>query len=819
MSGHSHTSVSPALRAMGHTGVAAGIVAFSCGVILLYRLTLLPPYPWLIGLSLAALGLAYRRGRCSGFVVLLAWALCGMAWASWQAGHRLQEQLPAGLEGQPLEVSGYVCNLPEPGSFDSLRFNFCVLEWHAAADAMPESRLPETLRLAWYGREGKTLPGQRLRLQVVLKRPHGNLNSAGFRYEDWLFRHGFRATGSVRAVKADPSLGCGLTCLYHSWHQKVAAGVGAQFGSAERFPLIASLLIGYRGYLGQAHWETLKATGTIHLVAISGLHLGLVAVAAGLLARWILMLVPARCLSARRSRVAVFSVVVLCSAFYALLAGFTVPTRRALVMVVVGGSYLLLARQTSAWRPFLLALGLVLVFDPFAPLDQGFWLSFTAVGVLLLVFAGRVSSPGWLKGLVIAQFAVFAGLWPVLSQFDQTQPVAGVLANLVAIPWLSLVVMPVLFAAAAATAVSGGALAAWVVPLMDAPLSLLWQWLEWVQALPVNTMQTFALPSNAGWLTGLLALMTVLALRAPVPGFRAMVVAVVVAWLGAATLARQPVNPEPGISEVRVLDVGQGLSVLVRSGRQVLLYDTGPAVDGVFSSVESVLLPGLRALGVRQLDYLVVSHGDNDHAGGLPLVLGALDVGKIISGEPGVIAGRIADVAPVESCRSMSVNLGDLRLDFWRSEQPKNGNDASCVVRIVQEKSDTEILLTGDISKAVEAEMLADPSAGWVSRKSAHRVILAPHHGSKTSSSARFLDAVQPDQVIYTAGYRHRFGHPHPDVTARYRSLGARALNTACSGQLVISLHDNGPEIREMRHTAPFWIAGAGQARDQCKIP
>src|SRR5690554_2694069 len=484
-----------------------------------------------------------RQKLLQGVTRLFALVLLGLAWASWHSEARLAERLPGDIEGKRVELSGYVCELPQAGSFDSLRFSICGVSWAEEVQQSAGQLLPGRIRLSWYGRNDQTLPGHRLRLEVVLKRPHGNLNHEGFRYEDWLFRKGYRATGSVRAVALDQDLHCSWHCRYHAWHQTVAEQVHRHFSDASEYPLIASLLIGHRGYLTDRHWQTLRATGMIHLVAISGLHLGLVAVGAGLVARRFTMSVPAHWLDERRRRIAGFALVILCCLFYALVAGFTVPTRRALIMVLVGGWYLLLARETSVWRPFCAALFLVLLLDPFAPLDQGFWLSFGAVAVLLAIFSGRLAGPGWLKGLVLAQVAVFAGLWPLLSGLGQSQPLAGLVANLVAIPWVSLVVMPVLFAGALLVLVSGGAATGWVSSLFDGVLGLLMAWLQWVEQLasPVAVLT----PDASPLLLALLAAVVVLLLRFPDRVFRLTAVALVGAWAAMAVLTRPGgVNPE-----------------------------------------------------------------------------------------------------------------------------------------------------------------------------------------------------------------------------------------------------------------------------------
>ncbi|WP_372966070.1 DNA internalization-related competence protein ComEC/Rec2 [Marinobacter sp.] len=796
----------------------AGILAFCCGIILLYRFAVLPPYQWLFLLLIVLLPLLFlESSRLHAVFVWLMWAGVGLSWAAWHADSRLTNILPSELEGIPLTVSGYVCDLPQPGSFNSLRFTLCVHRWHQPPEMEVEAALPLKVRLAWYGSAHKVLPSQQLKLLVVLKRPHGTLNHAGFRYEDWLFRHGVRATGSVRKLESAPEVPCRLDCTYRAWHRGMAAIVERYFGAAEHYPLIASLLMGNRGHLSPDHWVTLKATGTIHLVAISGLHLGLVALASGMIGRRMMLLAPSGMLSEHRIRNVVFAMVLLCCLIYGLLAGMTVPTQRALVMVVVGGWYILKAQEISPWYPFVVALGLVLLVDPFAPLDQGFWLSFAAVALLLSVFAGRLGAPGWLAGLVIAQCAVFAGLWPILDELGQGQPAAGLIANMVAIPWVSFVVMPVLFLGSLLTLASGGVLADVSINLFDAVLGVLWFALEMAQSMPMPELRSVSLPVL---LT--LAVITVIAVRFPDGRFRVISGLAILSWLvlglPAAPEASNSSVPEP---EVRIWDVGQGLSVLVRSGQEVLLYDTGPEVEGVFSAVESVLIPNLKALGVKRLDRLVISHGDSDHSGGLPQLLAKTSVGLLSSGEPEKVQQklRVESRPDVALCSQETHRLGNLELSFWRSHSGRSGNDASCVLRVLHPESETDLILAGDVSRKVEAEMLADPEAGWLSGFEGRRILIAPHHGSKTSSSTAWIAAARPDWVVYTAGYQHRFGHPHRDVVQRYMEAGAYALNTACSGQLTITFTAGGPEIDEARGGGPFWISGPGLTRDQCKIP
>ena len=674
--------------------------------------------------------------------------------------------------------------------------------------------MPSLLRLSWYGYKPSGLPAHRLQLDVVLKRPHGSLNPAGFRYESWLFRAGYRATGSIKAGQYDPNVSCRWHCQYQRLHIGLVDWVRQRFSEAEQFPLIASLLVGYRGHLNTQAWDTLKATGTVHLVAISGLHLGLVALGAGWLSRWLLLLLPGSCFSETQRHRTVYATVVLCCVLYALAAGFTVPTRRALIMVIVGGWAILCARQTSVWGALIIALGLVLFSDPFAPLDQGFWLSFGAVAVLVGVFAGRLSSSGWFYSLLIAQFAIFAGLWPVLGAFGQQQPVAGAVANLIAIPWVSLVVMPVLVSGGLLTA-AFPSMAGLIGQLFDIVLGALWYVLSWLADCPFPEV----LPSTAE-IVGL-AVLVMCAILMPFGSFRLVVLPVIALWAGLEVTQNRPPNTPVTSPKISVLDVGQGLSVLIQDGAHVLLYDTGPEVKGVFSAVDSVLLPNLRAAGIQKIDTLVISHADSDHSGGLALLVKALEVVRIVTGEPEKIREKLHGIIspPVSPCQNGSESLGSLSVNYWKAPGVTSGNDASCVVGVVHGVSGIEWILPGDLTKKREHLFLDDLAKRAPQVLPNTRVVIAPHHGSKTSSSAPWVDALRPDIVIYSAGYRHRYGHPHRDVTARYRQVGTRQLNTACSGLLDMTIDGNGLVVREMRQASPFWISGKGLARSECQIP
>lgn len=789
--------------------MSGNLAAFACGVILLYTFPMLPPLPWLIAAAFPLVWAALHIQRLARLAVLLLSVLTGVTWASWHASDRLQQVLPASLEGQVVSVSGYLCNIPAHGSFNSLRFNFCITHWHRGDSSLVSAgELPRTVRLAWYGNGDKRLPGHRLRLDVVLKKPHGAMNPAGFRYETWLFRKGFRATGTVRDVAEAPAVSCTAHCQYAAWRLDLADSLASVMGEAEHYPLLASLLMGHRGAMTAEHWAVLKATGTIHLVAISGLHLGLVAIGAGFLARRLITFLPAGYPAPQRQRYLVLGVVAIACLLYALAAGFTVPTRRALIMVLVAGWIWLKGRQVSAWHGLALALFLVVLTDPFAPLDQGFWLSFGAVSVLVLVFAGRLAPPRWLAALALAQAAVFVGLWPILSVLDQGQPYSGLLANLFAIPWVSFVVMPLLMAGTALVWCVPGSRDA-VLLVFDGALEVLWGVLNWLASL--------ALPDSGAdvGLAAAMAFLVLLVLMVPAPRLRMVLLFAGALLLGASSIREPLANPWVEQVEMRVWDVGQGLSVLIRHHDQVLLYDTGPAVPGVFSSVESVLIPNFRRLGIRRIDTLVISHADSDHAGGLSALFAAYPVGEVISGEPErlqALDGGYGGPVPAACKSSPPRTIAGVRVQFWQgddADQADNSNDLSCVVIAMDPGRRFQVILPGDITAAVERAMIVAPRlSGSRTSEPTTRIVMAPHHGSNTSSTISWVEALAPDWVIYSAGYRHRFGHPHSTVVDRYHAVGSRQLNTAYSGAVRLVLDDTGVRVDQQRATAPFWIRG-----------
>ena len=752
--------------------LAAGSVAFLAGILLLHRLPALPPPGALAGVAglaavaaagAAALALRGRRVPAAA-LALPAVAAAGFAWDLADALAGRARVLDPALEGRELVVEGTVAGLPEQRPA-GVRFRFRparVVDARTGAVVEP----PGDLRLVWFGRPPRLVPGERWRLRVRLRRPAGLFNPGGFRYEDWLHRHRYAGTGYVRGGghRLAPARGHHADRLRLHLRERLRAAL-AREGTPLAGPLTA-LALGDRSAMTPEQWAVLRATGTGHLMAISGLHVGLVAgmalaACAGLWRRvpWLARRWPAR-LPASLAGLAA-------GAGYAALAGFSVPTRRALVMLAVGLAVLATGRGRSAAHALGLALLAVLLLDPRAVLDPGLWLSFGAVALILLAAAPRPAPPRAVA-LVRVQWALALGLAPLTLAGFQQASLAGLGVNLVAIPWTGLAVVPPLLAGTLALGLGlpgGTALAG----LAAAALETLWRLLEWAAALP-----------GAQWLAPAPPLVAVaLAVAAGVFALLPRALPGRALWplLLLPLLAFRPPRPPPGEAWITALDVGQGLAAVVRTHAHALLYDTGARM-GQLDTGAAAVVPFLRRAGVGALDVLVLSHGDLDHRGGLTAVRAALPVRRLLTGAP-------ARVPEGEPCRAGTAWTWDgVRFEILHPRRPRRGNDGSCVLRV--SAGGTVALLPGDLEARGERLLLA---AGGDLRAD---LLLSPHHGSAGASTPPFVRAVRPRWVVHAAGRRNRYRFPRPATVARYGALGARQLVTGTTGAVRFVLSPQG---------------------------
>ena len=754
--------------------------------------------------SLATLGLLFAAGAClvwllpghpgtgAGWLVLaltlvlwgrarpLAALLLGLGWSLLHAGILLSNPFPETLVRAPLMVEGRIASVPESQG-PVRRFLFSVEQsWveDTASDA-GKALLPAgftgLVRLSWYRDAPPLRAGERWRLPVRLKPRHGFANPGGFDYERWLFAQRVAATGSLRAGPEALRIDAGpgrfwLDRLRQGIGERLAGALGDSRGSA----LIQALTIGERGGFTPADWEVLSRTGTNHLVAISGLHVGLFAGAAFLAVRALWGLLPGLALAVAAPRAG--AVAGLAAAFaYAALAGFAVSTQRALIMLAVVLGAVLAARTLRPWHAFGLAVAGVLVVDPFAPLSYGAWLSFGAVAVLLWSLAGRLPSRDLWSRWGRAQWAVGIGLMPLLLVLFGRGSLIAPLVNLVAVPVFSLVLLPLVLITAFLSLALG----------LDAPLrwtgDLLGWCLDGLARLADWSWAAFALPEAPVW-TGVAALFGVALLLAP-RGLPARIPGLV---LCLPILILRPPAPAPGEAWLTLLDVGQGLAAVVRTASGTLVYDTGPGYPSGFDTGEAVLLPYLKSRGVGGIDVLVVSHADRDHSGGAESLVAGMRVGRVLGGEPGELGiGRAAPCVAGQGWDWSGVRFRFLYPDAQTLASGVEGNNASCVLRV--EAGGRSLLFTGDITATVERRLVDALGDALASD-----VLVAGHHGSATSSSAELLDAVAPAWVLYAAGYANPFGFPAEQVQARVRARGIETRDTAVDGAVMLRLGPNG---------------------------
>ena len=754
----------------------ARMIAFSGGVILLYCVGTIPPPAYLLGAAVLLLLVAWRarNRRMAGLFCCL---LLGISWADYQALVRYNGRLPAVLELKPLMAEGYLCSLPAPGAYGAVHFDFCVTRWPQGA-SLPQ---PARIRLTRYHARPADIPDQ-ARLVVRLKRPHGEVNPSGFRYETWLFRHGYLATGSVRAI--EPGRGaCGLSCHFDEWRRQLVLRFEQRYRHLEQQPLVESLLFGVRARITSSQWQVLQRTGTIHLISISGLHVGLLAALAGWLSRYVWLLLCGQRFPPSWQRCFVFISVLGISGFYAALAGFSIPTQRALVMVGVGLAAYLSGRRLSLWTAWWTALCLVLLIDPLAPLDLGCWLSFCAVARLLFAFGGRLRPSSPVGSLIIAQIAIGAGLLPVLMAMGLPVASLGFLVNLLAIPWVSLLVMPILFVAVP-LGMTFPFMAGPLSVLMDAVLSLWWHGLSW-SAAHSDLMFPVSVP------VALCVAAITMTMLWPVSRFYRLVAALSLLIVLFPLFSEWRRNSLVFGVTLQVFDVGEGTSVLLRSGRHAVLYGVGPGSPNGYNAAGQVILPSLAALGIRRLDALVLSRSDWKHRRDAQLIEKGVRVERVIA--PTAVVPEIAcEGAP-------TMVLGDMALTFWAPPKAGNRTRGTCVTRV--ETAGGDMMLAGDLSVAGEAWRLSRRN-----RLAPVKILVAGRAGSDSASSLPWVRALEPQWVVFATGYRNPYHHPASSVVRRYQQSGARILETAKRGSLLFRWKRDHIVVSGARDRAAFWI-------------
>lgn len=747
--------------------------------------------------------LLLRRTRTPTWMVLSLALLLGASFTTLRADLRMSQMLPGEWEGRDIELIGIIDELPQADA-QGVRFAFAVEQV-----ITPNATVPPRIALGWYKAtikelRGEPLPtihaGERWQLTARLKRPHGYSNPNGFDVEAWLLENELRATGSVRGDEPNRRLAANagrpidyLNRLRDQLRERMRQALKDQRYAG----VVIALALGDQRAIAESDWALFNATAVSHLLSISGAHVTL-------FATWIALAVFAiwrrspRLVSRIPAQLAASIAAAVIAIAYAALSGFAVPAQRTCYMLVTAALALMLRRSLSPWLILSWSLVAVLVLDPWAVLAVGFWFSFMAVAMLMYVTVGRVGERRWWHTLLITQAAVTVGLAPLSIALFQQVSLVGPIANAVAIPLITMFVVPLTLA--------------WLIVPIDLLLTIAHQLIAWL-AIGLQWLMTLPSPlwsqhMPPWWTTGL-ALLGGLALLAP-RGWPHR-------WLGLVwcvpLFAITPARPAAGEFELTVLDIGQGTAAVVQTAHHTLVYDTGPRWTDASDAGSRLIAPYLRAAGSSHIHGLVVSHLDIDHSGGATSLLKGVPVDWMLTSvfaEAEIVKSAHERGVKVLGCAAgQSWTWDGVRFDVLHpdvasyTEAKLKTNDRSCVVKVSTSRFGA--LLTADVEAVSEADIVERYAATPSMLKS--DVLLMPHHGSLTSSTPEFIDAVAPKITLINAGYRNRFGHPREGVLARYTERNIPVMRTDWHGAIMLNSVDGIGKITKARETRQrYWV-------------
>ena len=776
------------------------ILAFVFGTALLQRQPVLPGSGWIvIGLFLVMGIIGLQRSTASISVTVrnvsswFLFLLAGFLWAAFVADLRLSDRLPSECERCDVQLVGVIANLPQKTDH-GIRFHLDV-ERVITNGAVA----PKRIALSWYyERQAKSVPvvnpGERWQLAVRLKHPRGHANPHGFDYEVWSLERSIGAVGYVRASPDNQRIADWVNHPTY-WIEYFRAQIQRHFDEAlpnhTYAGVLKALATGDQQAIPRDQWQVFTRTGTNHLMAISGLHITMVASFVFAIAYWLWrrsaylsLRIPARRIAAAAGLGAALG--------YAMLSGFAIPAQRALYMLAAVAIALWFARRISASTLLAWALFVVVVLDPWATISPGFWLSFGAIAVIMLVTGGRIGRLNWPWDWMRIQWAITLGLIPLLLALFQQVSLVSPIANAIAIPIVSLIVVPL-------TLLATIPVFDVVLPIAYQVISMMMTILQEISTLPHVVWQQHAPPT---W-TIVVAVIGIFWALLPgglgigfFSGFPAR-------WLGLVAMLPMfwvaPLKPGTGELWLTVLDVGQGLAVVVRTQRHTLLFDTGPGF-GETDSGSRIIIPFLRGEGIHHIDRMIVSHADFDHSGGALSVLQAVPVRQILSS----LDDRHAILQAVdakEKCHSGQAWRWDdvdfeilypASADYRYVKRQSNANN--CVLKITTEHG--SVLLPADIEAKDESVLLAR-----IPDKLSSTILIAPHHGSQTSSTEAFLRKTNPALTIFAVGYLNRYQHPNAAVLSRYRDLDKKWLRSDEEGAIRISFAEGGWMVSRWRES------------------
>ena len=743
--------------------VNIAILFFLCAVVCVAHSPVIVDFePLLVGLPLAVFGLGHRHLRpLSGFFL-------GALFSLYTANVRLDSELPVLLEGVELQVTGMVVGLPRSTN-GNIRFRFRVDNTYGleqGSSPTPDQAFTGLVVLSCYRCPVNPVPGDEWQFTIKLSRPTGSVNPGMFDYEGWLFMQEIVGTGYVRNPDTAIFLGRNpVVELHNRLRMNIRdfihkATINNETGVSDYPGLLTALTIGDSSGISSADWQLLSKTGTNHLFVISGLHVGLVA---GIIYKLLTFLpLPIRWVGL---------LTVLLTGCYSALAGFGLPAQRAFIMTAIVALATSMRRRMDVRTMFCMALLGVLLMEVYAVLSVGFWLSFGAVFSLLYAFAARpfmlldTSVFTRVKQAVRTQWVVTLGMMPWLLFLLYQFSLMSLPTNMFVIPWVSILVIPPLLVIQVMIPVFPS-LAAQGIQLVEFTLGIAWQVIEFAASFDLVYYRS---PLNLPVLViSLVGVMSLLAPRGLFPR-----------WVSLFCLLPLfnfiPTEIKP--LQITFLDVGQGLSVLVQTPGQVILYDTGPAFRSGFNAGEQIVVPYLRSRGIREIDHLIVSHSDNDHSGGFSAIIRNLPVDKAYASDQDFLPDTVSCVTP------STWKADELVFSIFAINEPADANNQSCLLQITGQG--IAVLLTGDIESQAESILVASdlPTMDLIS---------VPHHGSATSSTPGFLNKLRPGVVVVSSGINNRFNHPDPKVIQRYRLRHARVINTATAGAVLVRFDSGG---------------------------
>lgn len=770
------------------------ILAFLAGDLYLQTFERLPNALMIVTvLFIAIISFVLLRKHFRASLIFIGFS-CGFSWSFYWAHDLLTWTLPASMEAKPLFIRGVITSLPVI-EMNKISFDFFLqkIEINHTLHSVNKK-----IHLSQYIHELKKQitpaltsinspmqsqyhVGQTWQFKARLKQIHGLQNpGGGIDYEAWSIEKRLRATGIIIDSAQNKLITWNhLDYLINQWRESYRDKIKHYLPNSPTSVWLMALMMGERSAIPQTYWQVLRNTGTNHLMVVAGLHIGIMAGFAHWLTYWCWRQVPQLVLALPAS-IAGSAMALLVAFFYSALAGFSIPTQRACFMLSGFIFAVLYRRQINPWQALALALFIVLILNPLSVLSESFWLSFSTLALIIYSMSGRLAPKGlwWKWGRV--QWIIGFGLIPLSFYFFHECSVISFIANTIAIPWLGFLILPFNLLGGLMIFISP-TLGVGLLIIADKSLTLLWQVLTWFSQLHFSAWQQ-VLPNDWLFITTYIAFILLL-LPVGFPGRSFGLI-----WL-LPLYFFHPSKLNSGEITCTLLEVGQGLAVVIQTRSHVLVFDAGARYSADADMGERVVLPYLQAAGITKIDKLVISHGDNDHMGGADSLLKSLPVFSLVTSVPERFK------LPATYCLSgMQWQWDGIHFMFLHPDKSVLGlnNDSSCVLRIVNQRH--SILLTGDIERYAENYLLQQNREHLPST-----ILIAPHHGSKTSALKEFVEVVHPQYVLYATGYRNQYHFPHPMVVQIYQQMNSKQFNTAETGALTMRLNQKGISIEPYR--------------------